>query len=191
MSKLSGPILGLAVALATGFGATFLALGEGGQQLGGLRSGPWTALPDTGEFMLNPYSNAYVARAALLQLGSAEGIRFVARTDSDGATLDRACRYLVAGRTPTAAMWTLYATDRENRVIGLEGRLAFFDSANVQRLADGGLEIRSGPQARAGQWLATPGEGPFQLVLNIYDPVPVSGASAKTVQMPAIIREGC
>jgi hypothetical protein len=190
MSKLSGPILGLFVAMVTGFGATFIALNEG-QRLGGLRVGPWTALPDTGAPMPNPYSNAYLTRAALLQLGNAEGLSFVAQTDSEGGALNRACRYLIEGPTPAAALWTLYGADTDGNVIGLEGRLAYFDSKNIQRLTDGSVQIKSGPDARPGQWLATPGQGPLRLVLTLYDPVAFSGAGAKTDQLPVIIREGC
>ena len=53
----------------------------------GAAVGPWRAGPreETGES--NPYAFAAIARSALLPLGAAEGLTFVAATASDGSSL--------------------------------------------------------------------------------------------------------
>jgi hypothetical protein len=185
-----GLIITVSVALLTGFGASYLAL-EDGRLFGALRIGPWAAWPGAGGGSVDPYTMAFLARTGRLQLGRSEGLRFTARTDSGGTPLRRECRYTIEGTTPVAAMWTLYARAPDASVIGEPSRRPAIDSVNLARQTDGGIAVHVGPRVRPGTWLATPGTGPYALVLNLYDTSVFAGLGATLDALPVIEPEGC
>lgn len=190
MRLVLGLLVALTVALATGFGASWFAL-EDGRLFGALRLGPWAAWPGAGVTDADPYTRAWLARTGQLQLGRSEGLRFIARTDSGGTGLRRECQYVIEGTTPVAALWTLYARAPDGAVIGDPEREPAITSTDLPRRTDGTAVIRIGPQARPGNWLATPGTGEYALVLNIYDTSVFAGLGATLNAMPVIVPERC
>lgn len=180
-----------AVALAVGFGLSAYALTDG-RLFGAARSGPWAAWPEVGEPDPDPYTRAYLSRTGILQLGLAEGVRFVAATDSAGAPLDSACLYRIYGQTPAAAFWTLEATDRAGRNIAASAGLSHLHSEHIARGPGGVADMAVATDLTPGNWLEIlPTEEPFQLVLTLYDVVLYSGTGAATLEMPAILRGDC
>ena len=183
-------LFGSMVALGIGLGLSYYALTDG--RLAGARQiGPWLAWTETGQPRPDPYTRAYLARRGNLQLGTAEGLQFVAEIDSDGQALDRACTYLVDGKTPTAVLWTLTAIDLDGRNIAASPDFIYLDSEHLSRAADGSAVIRVGRSLSPGDWLEIGGTGPFQLVLNLYDTSVTSGADWSQDEMPSITRERC
>ena len=185
-----GLLVTLGIALLTGFGASWVAL-EDGRLFGALRIGVWAAWPSAGSADVDPYTRAFLARIGQLQLGRSEGIRFTARTDSGGTQLRRECRYTVAGGTPVATLWTVYARTADGTVVGDAERRPGIDSASLPRRPDGSFVIHVGPGARPGNWLATPGSGEYELVLSIYDTSVFAGLGATLDTLPVIAPEGC
>lgn len=185
-------LLGMfAVALAVGFGLSSYALTDG-RLLGAARSGPWAAWPEVGGIDPDPYTRAYLSRTGILQLGLAEGVRFVASVDSAGAPLDAACRYRIYGQTPAAAFWTLEATDLAGRNIAASPDLSYLHSERIARGPGGVADIAVAADLAPGNWLEiAPEGGPFQLVLTLYDVVLFSGTGAGTLEMPTILGGGC
>jgi hypothetical protein len=178
------------IALAVGFGLSYFALTDG-RLFSVSQLGPWTAWPDVGSPTPNPYTRAHLTREAALQLGQAEGLRFVATLDSQGEPLSRACSYLVAGRTPQANFWTLVANDAAGTNVAVpDGPLAL-RSTGVARENDGSLRIHVGTSLSPGNWLELAGDGPFSLVLTLYDTAVFTGFGAVGDTMPAIEREAC
>lgn len=178
------------VALGLGLGLSYYALTDG-RLVGARQIGPWLAWPDTGGAHPDPYTRAYLARRGMLQLGSSEGMQFVAETDSDGQALERACTYLVDGKTPTATLWTLIAVDAAGRNIAASSDLMALDSDHLSRAMDGSVVISVGPSLAPGDWLEIGGAGLFSLVLSLYDTPIVSGLDWSTVEMPSISLERC
>lgn len=184
-------LLMLTVALGVGFGLSYLALTDAGRFFGARQVGPWIAWTEAGAPSPDPYTLAYIARNGALQLGRGEGIQFVAQTDSDGQPLDRDCTYRIDGRTPVATFWTLTVTDEDGTVVTRPGTPMTMHSARIARAGDGSAVIRVSKTLAAGNWLELAGDGPFQVVLTIYDSSVFSGLGTELGTMPAILNEGC
>lgn len=179
----------IAVALGVGFGLSYYALTDG-RLFGVAQVGPWSAWPDVGSAAPNPYTRAHLARQAALQLGQSEGVQFVARTDSNGQPLTRACGYHIGGTTPLTSFWTLSAVDADGINIATPDGPAAFRSTDIARANDGAIRINIGTQLQPGNWLELTGTGPFSIVLNLYDTAVFSGFSDDE-SMPSIVRGAC
>lgn len=179
----------IAVALGVGFGLSYYALTDG-RLFGVAQVGPWHAWPDIGSNSPNPYTRGHLARTAAFELGQAEGLQFTATNDSDGEPLTRACSYRIDGMTPLATFWTLVALDEDGVNIAAPDVAPAMRSSSVARADDGSIVINVGTRLLPRNWLELSGEGPFKLVLSLYDTAVFSGFSSDA-SMPAIIRGEC
>ncbi|MEO6014124.1 MAG: DUF1214 domain-containing protein [Devosia sp.] len=180
----------LSIALGVGFGLSYYALSNG-RLFGAFQSGPWSGWTQSGTASPDPYTRAFVARNAALQLGKAEGLQLVASNDSDGRPLDRACRYRVDGRTPTATFWTLIPIDAHWNSIARPDGPPGFHSARVARSDDGSLQLYFSKTLSPLNWVEIAGDGAFSLVLTLYDTAFFSGVGTNETILPSIIRESC
>lgn len=183
-------VLMLAVALLIGFGLSWYALTDG-RFFGAAQIGPWVAWPRAGSPDPDPYTRAFLARNGALQLGQAEGVQFIATTDSDGQPLERSCRYRIDGTTPTATFWTLVPVAADGAVIARADGPPGFHSARIARANDGSVQLYVSKTLAPLNWLEIGGDGPFQLVLTLYDTTLFTGAGGSGSALPAIIREAC
>ena len=179
----------ITVALAVGFGLSYYALTDG-RLFGVAQVGPWHAWPDVGSNTPNPYTRGHLARTAAFELGQAEGLQFTAMTDSDGQGLTRACTYRVHGKTPLATFWTLVALDESGINVAAPDVAPAMRSTAIARTGDGDVLVNVGTRLQPQNWLELTGEGPFKLVLTLYDTAAFSGFSSAAA-MPAITREEC
>jgi len=181
----------VAIALVVGFGLSYYALGDG-RLLGAIRVGPWAAWPAVGSASPDPYTRAYIARTGALELGQSEGITFTATSDSDGRPLDRKCRYRIEGTTPVASFWTLAAVVAANgSSVARPGGMQELQSRQVARAPDGSLVLYVSRSLAPENWLEITGDGPFELVLTLYDPSNLSGTASSIDSLPAILKEAC
>lgn len=159
---------------------------------GALTLGQWTAYPDAGTENADPYARARAARTGQLTLGTAEGLRFVAQTDNDGAPIVGQCDYAIEGRVPSSRLWTLRIVDSEGMALDTPAPFAArTHSRAVLRAADRSFTIAVSKAASAGNWMYLDHDGPVQFVLTLYDTT-VAGAAALTeTGMPAVRRVGC
>jgi hypothetical protein len=178
------------VALVVGFGLSYYALTDG-RLLGALRVGPWAAWPAVGAAAPDPYTQAYLARTGALQLGQGEGIVFTAADDSDGRPLVRACRYRIEGTTPVATFWTLQAVAADGSNIARPDGQLELQSRDVARANDGSLVLTVSKTLAPANWLEITGNGPFRLLLTLYDPSNLSGSGVAVQSLPTIRREAC
>jgi len=179
----------IAVALGVGFGLSYYALTDG-RLFGVAQVGPWHAWPDVGSAAPNPYTRGHLARTAALELGQSEGLQFTATTDSEGQPLTRACAYRIDGRTPLATFWTLVALDTTGVNIAAPDAAPAMRSSALARADDGAIVITVGTRLQPRNWLELTGEGPFKLVLSLYDTAVFSGFS-NDESMPTITRGSC
>jgi hypothetical protein len=179
----------LIVALVVGFGLSWYALTDG-RLFGAQQVGPWLAWPQVGQPGPDPYTRAFLARTGELQLGLNEGLQFVAATDSDGRRLDRACRYRLDGKTPVAQFWTLAATGPEGIIAPPNAPLAI-RSNRISRAADGTMVLYVSRSLAPQTWLEIDGDGPFTLVLTLYDTSIFAGVGSGVATLPSILREAC
>lgn len=179
----------IAVALGVGFGLSYYALTDG-RLFGVAQVGPWHAWPDVGASAPNPYTRGHLARTAAFELGQAEGLQFTATVDSDGQPLTRDCSYRIDGKTPLATFWTLVALDPAGINIAASDVTPAIHSNSIARGPEGDIRINVGTRLLPQNWLEITGEGPFKLVLTLYDTAAFSGFSSDA-SMPSIIRGTC
>lgn len=180
----------IAVALATGFGLSYYALTDG-RLFGASQIGPWVSWPDLGTASPNPYSRGHLTREAALQLGRAEGLKFVATTDSAGEALDLACTYTLEGHVPVSTFWTLVAVNGEGINLAAPGGELALRSSEIVRANSGAMIVHVGRSLAPGNWLELAGDGAFSLQLTLYDTTAFSGFSSDNDTMPAITRGAC
>ena len=191
MASLLKLLLTLLVGGALGLASAFWAVG-GQPPFGAIGSGPWTARPTAGGPDADPYARAILGRDGRIPLSPASGVRFLARTDSDGRTLNGGCSYAVSGPTPAAAAWTLTVLDAAGFPASPGSGRAGFTSAELVRSADGGFVIALAPSVQPGNWLPSRG-GPMLLMLSLYD-TPLGTAlrmGGKAPPLPTIAPQGC
>lgn len=180
----------IVVALGVGFGLSWYALTDG-RLFGVLQAGPWAAWPDVGVAEPNPYTRAHLARVAGLQLGVGEGLQFTATADSTGEPLTLNCTYRIDGNTPVAAFWTLSAIGPTGINLARPDGPSTIRSTGLARTNDGSIMLYVGKQLSPQNWLELTGNGPFSLVLTLYDTVVSSGISSAEATMPSITKGTC
>jgi hypothetical protein len=156
------------------------------------KAGPWTSVPKSGSLDIDPYAQAKLARSAELPLGSAEGLSFIARTDSSGAVLRPLCDYEVSGSVPPTRYWTLTLVSPKGSLIDNPAKRFGFTSAEIVRAADGTFDITVARQARPGNWLPLGEAQPFVLMLRLYDTLLDFGTAKLDAEaMPKIVEDRC
>ena len=181
----------IGVALCFGFGLSWYALTDG-KFFGTIDIGPWTAWRDVGNPAPDPYTRAFIARSGGLQLGTSEGLQFIATTDSDSRKLDRTCSYRIDGTTPVSRFWTLTAVEPQSgALITRADGPADVESDRLARAEDGSIELHVGKRLSPRNWLEITGDGPFSLVLTLYDTASLTGTGTEGASLPTIIREDC
>lgn len=184
-------LVSLSIALGLGGWSANWAL-EASGDVGTVTVGPWVANPYAGSPDADPYSKARLARLGNLPLGIGEGILFTAHRDSSDLPLRRQCQYRIAGHTPPTRIWTLTPYTPDGRLVQPgAGRSGWLTSHNLMRAEDNSFEVAIGPMARAGNWLATSGEGPLVLALALYDTPASASSGADSLSLPAIELERC
>ncbi len=124
------------------------------------------------------------------RLGAAEGVAFSARTDSEGAALDPACHYAVAGEMPPAELWTLTVTDGAGRLPRNPAERVGFTSRDVIRGADGRVVVRVGRSVRPGNFIPVGDLARLEITLRVYASG-LAGRLPRLDEMPVVTREDC
>jgi hypothetical protein len=184
-------VLVLAIAVGGGTLSVVYAL-QPQSGVGAERSAGWLTYPSAGTGDADPYSRARTARSGALLLGPAEGIVFLAESDSTGEPLRLDCDYVVEGPIPAARLWTLHLTDADGRPTGGTGATpARFNSHQALFLPDGTVHVAVGAHAAPGNWMRAAGAGPATLVLTLYDTPTATRTRLGEVDLPQVIRTGC
>lgn len=184
-------LLAVAIAVGLGGGSVWYAL-HAQSGVGAIRIGPWTAFPDIGTPDADPYSQARIAREGVLALGRAEGLAFVAESDSSGQKLRRECAYTIEGVFPTARFWTLYAADQSLDAIATgKQKPAALHSYEVLRRADNAARISVSAHPAPGNWLLVNGTGILYFVLTFYDTPIANSTGLSDVTLPGIVKGRC
>jgi hypothetical protein len=180
----------LLLALGLGLGTAYWAI-NGDPPFGSLRLGPWQTWPKLGAPEADPYMRAVIARRSDVPLATGEGMGFTASADNDGRPLDSACSYSIGPVAPVARVWTLTLYDQAGRLPPTELGRRSFTSAEILRDSQDRFSIALARDVQPGNWLQLPAEGPFTVVLRLYDPPGAAGANLEESDMPVIQRLGC
>lgn len=155
-------------------------------------AGPWHAEAAQGAGEIDPYALAANARSGLLPLGAAEGLSFVASSDTKGGALSGRCEYAITGPVPPTRFWTLSLLTPDGFPVANAAARTGFTSAELLRMADEPFEITVAPEARSGNWLPTGGARQYVLMLRLYDTgLSTVGTVLEAAAMPKIRRVAC
>jgi hypothetical protein len=158
----------------------------------GLVAGPWRGSPRDGAADIDPYALATINRSGTLPLGAAEGVSFVAKTDSAGAPLAARCDYAVTGTMPPARFWTLSALTPDGFAIPNPAQRYAFTSAEVLRQNSEPVVITVATEARDGNWLPIGAAFPYVLALHLYDTsLSAVGSTFDAASLPKIRKLRC
>jgi hypothetical protein len=185
-------LLALAIAFGLGIQSTLVAL-NATVGFGEISVDGWRAFPEAQTASADPYARSHRARAGRLLLGSAEGLTFIATTDTTGQRLTGLCRYKLSGSLPTARFWTLYATRPNGEPLKVSENLpTALNSIISLKNTDGTMDISISARASANNWLAiAPDSGPIMLNLTLLDTPAAGNSGLVALSMPRIERIGC
>ena len=156
-----------------------------------LHSGPWRAALQAAADP-DPYTRARLARSGGAALALSEGLRLTATVDDDGHSLQSECHYKISGQGMPGRYWTLTLADISSQSAGDAAHRTGFTSSEVLRDHAGTWSVELGRDVRAGFFLPLTDDGPFTLVLHLYEPSVLGGAAAiSREQLPHIQKETC
>lgn len=183
--------LALLVAFVLGLGVTYVAVTRS-RGLDRVRSGPWESWPRSGTVKADPYARAAVARSGELPLELADGLLFLATTDSLGRPIDGRCETRITGVLPQARLWTLTVMDEDGRFIPNDADRYGLTSAEAVYGADGSINVDLAPRARPGNWVPTGARNRLKVALRLYDaPFSFTSGAGDAAVMPRIVQESC
>jgi hypothetical protein len=192
MTRLAG-IAATIVAMAAGLGgglALTTSMLDAKRVPGALRYGPWTVWPRAGAPDADPYTQALFARRGEVAMTPAEGLALYAAIDDGGRELSARCSYRVTGRMPAARAWTLTAYRSDGRLMDNPARRHGLTSAEAVLGDDAGITLSTEPSP--GNWLPLPADGPFVILLRLYDtPLAAISAALDRDRLPVLERLGC
>ncbi len=154
-----------------------------------LNDGPWIATPTAYLADTNPYARARRAQRPTFGFNGGETLTFVASSDSEGAVLSAACRYVIDGVRLPARRWTLTALPNVELPEMDPPMRTAFTSSEVVRTEKSNYAISLSPDVASGNWIPTPVD--YRLVLNLYDTTLLSGITQERTALPVIRRERC
>jgi hypothetical protein len=181
LAATAGALLGLA--------ATNFAL-QRGHGFGRIEVGPWLVAAGNTSVETDPYARAAFARTGEVPLAHAEGVSFLARTDSAGHPLEGRCDYILSGPIPASRYWSLTLVNPSGALVDNPAKRSGFTSAEILRAADGSFEIVISSHARPGNWLPATDPKAFNLVLRLYDTLLDFGTSNLDTNALPQIRQG-
>lgn len=155
--------------------------------------GPWRFSPHVGAADADPYVRARLFLSGELPVASGQGYTLRAYRDSDGATLDRRCRYRIRSPFPPARYFTLTLTDSDGRLVSNLAERVSFTSSEIVRREGGSFEFAIAADPQPGNWLPT-GEkkGNFVLDLRLYDtPLSATATQLNAAALPAVTKTDC
>ena len=187
----------VARALLVGAVGTFIGLWltslvvHGRFPFGAIRVGAWIAFPTVGSPSIDPYGRAILAVSAFAPVGSDEGVAFFAERDSDGRRLDGRCDYSLETPEPAARFWSISLFDAAGRVVDNPAKRFAVTSQDVVRV-DRSTTVAVGSDVQPGNWLPAPANGPFVLMLSLYEANSGTATAATTdMAIPTIRRGTC
>ena len=154
------------------------------------RAGAWRVNLAAGGADAGLYTRALVAVVGLLALNREETLYYLAEQDDSGRALDAQCAYRVSGTAPSARWWSITAYGGDYFLFPSPNRRYSFNMKSVEPDAQGRFAMVTGPSAREGRWLPTPGSGRMVLALRLYNAAPAIARDAGSLDAPRIERTG-
>lgn len=136
----------------------------------------------------NPLLTAQVTLFALFALPSKEAVYLFARKDGSGAMLHSKNNYTISGNIHQikAKYWSITAYGSDLFLVPNTAKQYSFNNKSIQADSSGNFTITLAPQPSGNNWLPTPPNGHFNLLLRMYLTEPAFAAELATAPLPVI-----
>ena len=173
-----------------GLGSAWYLL-EQGISLDAIHKGPWILRTDAGQPVADPYTSAFIARSGHIPMRMEGALYLRADTAGDGAPLSGTCDYTVEGTALSGAWWSVALHLPDGELYENPARRHSFTHLNLVFDDSGTYRISVTPQARPGNWLPSPPDQNFVLMLRVHGPDPDYVKTPDSVPAPVIRTETC
>ena len=148
---------------------------------GTVQAGAWRAWPRAGVADALPYARLRHYLDEALPPSPGDRMELVTQTDDEGRPLSGRCIYNLSGPMLPVRNWILTVHDPEKR----EHPLAALQAADALHQPDGSLRIMLASHFQSGNWLRTPRQNAFRLVLHLFG---ISSLQRKTLLESGLLR---
>jgi|TARA_B110000977_G_scaffold191134_1_gene262850 hypothetical protein len=158
----------------------------------------WTVSASPGDPKRSIYTRAYVSVNGLLALSKPESAYFSADRDIEDITLNGSTCYLMSGHDIQSASvsprwWSITVYGKDGYLIESTEKQYSYNSENIIYDPSGKFEIylNNMPSSKVANWLKTPIEEVFSVVLRVYQPGEEFFSNLKRVDLPIIEKVEC
>ncbi len=158
----------------------------------------WSSVPSLGDPKRSIYTRAYVATYGLFALSKPESVYFSADHDISEDSLDGSLCYILSGNDIQSASvsprwWSLTVYDDDGYLVESSEKQYSYNSENIIYNSTGNFEVylADRPTGNIQNWIKTPTDGLFSVVLRVYQPGEEFFSNLKRVDLPIIEKVDC
>ena len=163
-----------------------------------VRNDIWTSIPSAGDPKRSIYTRAYVSTHGLFALSKPESVYFSSEIDIEEAALDGSSCYVLSGNEIQSASiiprwWSLTVYNNDGYLVESNEKQYSYNSENVIYNSNGEFEIylAGKPSNNISNWLKTPSEELFSVILRVYQPGEEFFSNLSRVDLPIIKKVSC
>jgi len=163
-----------------------------------VRNDIWTSIPSAGDPKRSIYTRAYVSTHGLFALSKPESVYFSSEIDIEEAALDGSSCYVLSSTEIQSASiiprwWSLTVYNNDGYLVESTEKQYSYNSENIIYNSNGEFEIylASKPSNNISNWLKTPSEELFSVILRVYQPGEEFFSNLSRVDLPIIKKVSC
>ena len=163
-----------------------------------VRNDIWTSIPSAGDPKRSIYTRAYVSTHGLFALSKPESVYFSSEIDIEEAALDGSSCYVLSGTEIQSTSiiprwWSLTVYNNDGYLVESTEKQYSYNSENVIYNSNGEFEIylAGKPRNNISNWLKTPSEELFSVILRVYQPGEEFFSNLSRVDLPIIKKVSC
>ena len=158
----------------------------------------WTTIPSAGDPKRSVYTRAFISSQGLFALSKPESVYFEAKNDIEEISLNGSLCYILSGNEIQSASiiprwWSLTVYNDDGYLVESTEKQYSYNSENIIYNSNGDFEIYLGhrPNNNISNWLKTPSEDLFSVVLRVYQPGEEFFSNLSRVDLPIIKKVVC
>ena len=163
-----------------------------------VRNDIWTSIPSAGDPKRSIYTRAYVSTHGLFALSKPESVYFSSEIDIEEAALDGSSCYVLSGTEIQSTSiiprwWSLTVYNNDGYLVESTEKQYSYNSENIIYNSNGEFEIylAGKPSNNISNWLKTPSEELFSVILRVYQPGEEFFSNLSRVDLPIIKKVSC
>jgi hypothetical protein len=177
--------------LITGIGAglaTASQVIEGNVGRFSVNNGAWRTWPSAGSPNIDPYTRGHFLVYGRLPMSTFEAVEYIATSDSQGASLDPSCNYIIQGSMAPARWWRVTARQNDSPEVGA-GESVLSQNALIE--PNNQVRVIASRDPQPGNWLKLPRQSYLEFTLTLFSPASSVKSGNAAVPLPQIVKEAC